>query len=349
MRMFKMSGFVKVVLAGVALAAGLHASAVPRVVVSIAPLHSLVAGLMDGVGEPRLLIPADRSPHTYALRPSDARALESAALVLWIGPALENFLERPLANLVRDAEILAVLDVPGLRRLAPRDDRGLALAGTYAGAADEADGEHDGHGHGPQAASTDPHVWLDPRNAQVILRAAAAALARIDPPRAALYERNLAARLAELDALDERIAQRMAPLAGRRFIVFHDAYQYFERHYRLEPGGVLTLNPEVSPGADRIRRMRRTMMAGDVACLFIEPQFPRAIASTLTAGTDARVALLDPLGAELVPGPGLYVRLLETMAASFVECLAPLPAAALDPAGTAAAFGPGSAERRAPA
>ncbi len=294
------------------------AMAAPTVVASIAPVHSLVAAVMHGVGEPRLLVPGASSPHSWTLRPSDARAIESAGLVVWVGPGLENFLERPIASLVREGEVLRLADTDGLRLLPLRDDHDHG---------DDRRGEG-GHGHGRAhdggrgTAGVDLHVWLDPANAQRMVARIGEALARIDPAHAATYRHNAAVLHERLTALDARIAGELAPLGRHRFVVFHDGFQYFEKRYGLSSAGVLTVNPEVSPGAERIRRLRARIAATGIGCVFVEPQFPIAIAETLVEGTGARIGRIDPLGAGITPGPELYPRLIENLAASFRECLA---------------------------
>ncbi len=167
------------------------------------------------------------------------------------------------------------------------------------------------------------HLWLDPENAWLMAERIGEALARVDPAHADAYRRNAAALRQRLVALDERLARQLAPFAGRRFIVFHDGFQYFENRYGLAPAGVLTVNPEVSPGAERVRRLRARIVDGGISCVFIEPQFSAGIAETLVDGTGARVARLDPIGAGIAPGPDLYPRLLEAMEASFRACMAP--------------------------
>jgi len=309
-----------------------HASPLvsPVVVASIAPVHSLVAAVMQGVAEPRLLVPGGSSPHAYALRPSDARALQSASLVVWIGPGLETFLERSITSLASGAQVLRLADTPGLRLLPlrgtdPDDDGGHAHPHGHVHAGHE-------HEHEPapgadrHLAGIDMHLWLDPENGWRMAERIGETLAAMDPANAAAYRRNVGALRERLVSLDERIARRMAGLAGRGFIVFHDGYRYFEDRYGLVPAEVLTVNPEASPGADRVRRIRSRILEGNVGCLFIEPQFPAAIAGTLVAGTAARIGRLDPLGAALAPGPGLYEQLLSGLAASFADCLLP-PAA----------------------
>jgi len=281
------------------------------VVASIAPVHSLVAAVMAGVGEPRLLVPGGSSPHSHALRPSDARAIEAAGLVVWVGPGLENFLERPIASLARASGVLRLADTEGLRLLPLRDEDGHGHSHGH------------GHRHGAAGADIDMHLWLDPANAQRMAERIGEALAGIDPDNAEAYRRNALALRERLAALDEEIARRMAPLAGRPFVVFHDGYQYFEKRYGLAQAGVLTVNAEVSPGAERIRRLRTRIAADGIACVFVEPQFSTTIAQAVVEGSDAKIGRLDPLGAGLAPGPGLYPRLIENLAASFRECLAP--------------------------
>lgn len=325
---FRRAHGFKSLLALVVLAFGPGAAAAPTVVASIAPVHSLVAAVMQGVGVPRLLVPGGSSPHAHALRPSDARAIESATLLVWVGPGLENFLARPITSLVREGEVLRLADTEGLHLLPLRDDHDHEHG--------HAGNRRQGDGHGNQqepggdahvaAAGTgiDMHVWLDPANAQRMVASIGAALARIDPANAASYADNAAVLRERIAALDERIADELAPLAGRRFVVFHDGFQYFEKRYGLASAGVLTVNPEVPPGAERVRRLRSRIATTGIGCVFVEPQFPIAIAETLVEGSGARIGRIDPLGADLAPGAELYPRLLEAMAGSFRDCLAPV-------------------------
>src|SRR5690606_38927163 len=237
-----------------------------------------------------------------------------------VGPGLESFLERPIASLVRGGEVLRLVDTPGLRLLPLRDATGRG--------GDQPGPEHHAHGHrhddDPRSeqgssgtvARIDMHLWLDPENAWLMAGRIGEALAALDPANAQAYRRNAAALRQRLMALDDHIAGRLASVTGRDFIVFHDGYGYFENRYGLAPAGVLTVNPEVSPGAERVRRLRGRIADGGIACVFIEPQFSAAIAQALVDGTGARVGRLDPLGAGIAPGPDLYPRLLENLAAS---------------------------------
>jgi zinc transport system substrate-binding protein len=284
----------------------------PDVAASIAPVHSLVARVMQGAGTPHLLLPPGASPHDHALRPSDAAALERAALVFWVGPRLERWLTRSLTTLAAGARVVRLADTPGLTRLALRE-----------GAVFEADGHGPAPDHGEDG--TDPHLWLDPMNAKLWLGAIAAALAEADPARRALYRANAEAARGEIDALVAEIDARLAPVRGRPFVVFHDSFHYFEHRFGIEAAGAVALGDARAPGPARIARIRDRIGAlraatGDI-CLFREPQFRAALVDTLAASAGVRIELLDPLGASLRPGPDLYPELLRGLADSLAGCL----------------------------
>jgi zinc transport system substrate-binding protein len=280
-----------------------------EVVASIAPVHSLAARVMQGTSAPYLLLPPGASPHDHALRPSDAAALERAALVFWIGPGLEFWLERPLTTLATRARVIRLADTPGLTRLALRE-----------GAAFEAHDDSSGAAHAED--ETDPHLWLDPVNAKLWLDTIAAALAEADPQNRALYLANAAAGRAELDALASEIDARLAPVRDRPFVVFHDAFHYFERRFSIEAAGAVALSDARAPGPARIARIRELIRALGAICLFREPQFRADLAATVAEGTaGVRIGLLDPLGANLQPGPDLYPNLLRGLADSIAGCL----------------------------
>jgi zinc transport system substrate-binding protein len=286
-----------------------EASEALGVVVSILPLHGLVTAVMAGVGSPHLLVRGGASPHDASLRPSDARALSAARLVVWAGPGLEAFLVKPLRALAGAARVLTLAEAPGMVLLKQR-----------AGGAFEA--EAGGEGDRGHAESVNPHLWLDPRNAIEIARRVAAALAGLDPGNAPRYAANLARLVARLEALDRELAARLGPLAGIPFAVFHDAYPYLEARYGLRALGALTVNPAVPPGAKRLAALRARLRELGATCVFAEPQFRPAVVAALVEGTGARAATLDPLGAGLAPGPEAYFVLMRELADGLAACLA---------------------------
>lgn len=318
--------------------------AAPAVVASIKPIHSLVAAVMQGVGEPTLLVKGGASPHTYAMRPSDATALDEADVVFWVGESLETFLTDPLDTLTEDARVVELMEAEGVATLANREggvlegeahdaheeggeeggerhDHGHAREDDHDHEHEHAEAQADREGHGHDHGATDPHIWLGPGNAAAILDAVAETLSDADPENAARYSENAARARQMLASLDAEIDAQLAPVEDVPFIVFHDAYQYFQRHYGLNMVGSITLSPDRAPGAARIAEIREEIAETGAACVFAEPQFEPRIVGVVTEGTEARQANVDPVGADLADGPDLYPRLLKEMANSFSECL----------------------------
>ncbi|NBB47257.1 zinc ABC transporter solute-binding protein [Rhizobium sp. CRIBSB] len=336
------------------------ASAAPDVVVSIKPVHSLVASIMKGVGEPSLIVEGSASPHTYTLKPSNARALENADLVFWVGPGLEAFLEKPLEALPKKAKVVELEDAPGMTKLPFRE--GGAFEGHEHDDHAETGGDHDGHaheeaGHAEHAEAehthdhghdqkaeeaavsaeshgheehdhdehahggTDMHLWLDPTNAKVMAAEIAKTLSEADPANKGIYEANLAALDTEISALDSEIAAQLKPVLEKPFIVFHDAYQYFEKHYGVRVAGSVTVSPETMPGAERLSTIRAKIEELGAACVFAEPQFEPKLIGIVTEGTQAKSGVLDPEGGALEAGPALYGQLMRNLATSMSTCL----------------------------
>jgi zinc transport system substrate-binding protein len=328
---------------------------VPRVAVDIAPVHSLVARVMDGVGAPDLVIPPGASPHEYSLRPSEARALQEADLVFWVGEDLTPWLEGAVETLAEGAEVTALLEADGVARLSFREDalfeahdhghaghdrdhdeahdhdhdhdHGHDEAGHDDHAHDdhghddheehaEADG-HDDHAHG----AYDPHAWLSPDNAAAWLTVIAAELSAADPENAGTYEANGAAAAAEIEALRAEIDATLAPVRDGRFIVFHDAYQYFETAFDIPAAGAISLSDASDPSPARIAEIQGRVTDEAIDCVLAEPQYSPALVSTVLDGTEAETGVLDPLGSDLEPGPALYPQLLRNLADTLAACL----------------------------
>jgi zinc transport system substrate-binding protein len=294
----------------------------PDVVASIKPVHSLAAGVAAGIAEPHLLVGGAASPHTYSLRPSDARALAQADLVFRIGDELEIFLHKPLASLAGGARVLDLMEQPGMV-LHPLREGGTWEEHAHhpeSGAGHDHDHDHD-HGHAHGEGARDAHVWLDVANAKVMVAAMADAFAVADPDNAARYRTNAGALDRRLDELDAELRARLAPVADRPFMVFHDAYSYLEARYGLTAVGAITVNPEQAPSAGHLSRIREKLRSLDAACIFAEPQFEPAVVSRIVEGTGTRTGVLDPLGADIENGPDLYFTMMRRLAASLADCL----------------------------
>lgn len=270
---------------------------------------------MKGVGEPAILVDGAASPHGYSLKPSQASALQEADVIFWIGPELETFLEKPIETIAGKAEAVALIDADGVKTLAPRE--GGAFEAHDHGE-EEGHGHDHGHAHGEEV---DGHVWLDPENAKAFVAAIATALEKADPANAAAYGANASAETARIDALIAATKEKLKPVAGKSFIVFHDAYHYYEARFGVEAAGSITVNPEVAPGAERIAELQARLKELGAACIFAEPQFEPKLVATIAEGTSARSGTLDPLGTTLKNGPDLYHQLIDGLTASLTGCL----------------------------
>jgi len=286
----------------------------PRVAADIAPVQSIAARVMAGVGTPDLVIPPGASPHGYALRPSEARALQAADLVVWVGPALTPWLADPIDTLAPTARHLALEDAPGVELLPARAGDGFEP---------RAHGEDHGddHDHGPEA-TVDGHLWLSPANAAAAARAIAAALAERDPEHAPAYAANAAAFAAELATLSAAIDAELAPVRDKPWLAFHDAFRYFEAAFDIPAAGSVILQEGVEPSAARVAAIRDRVRDSHVVCAFTEPQFEPRLLHTVIEGTEVRTGEIDDIGATLAPGPDLYPTLLRGIADGLRACLA---------------------------
>jgi zinc transport system substrate-binding protein len=301
-------------------------AAAPDVLVSIKPIHSLVASVMKGVGEPKLIVEGAASPHTYNMRPSNAAALQNADLIFWVGHGMEAFLEKPLESLGSKATVVTLEETPGLTKLKFREggvfepeaeeeghDHGH---GHAAGADDEGhdDGDHDHEGN-------DVHLWLDPMNAKVFVAEIEKQLVQADAENAATYQKNAAELIKGIDALDAEIKETVSPIKDKPFIVFHDAYQYFEHRYGVKVAGSITVSPETMPGAERVQEIHRKVEDLGATCVFAEPQFEPKLVKVVTEGSKARSGILDPEAGALTEGPDLYFEMMRSISTSLKTCL----------------------------
>ncbi|MEX0348934.1 MAG: zinc ABC transporter substrate-binding protein [Paracoccaceae bacterium] len=372
---------------------------VPNVAVDIAPVHSLVARVMDGVGTPDLIVPPGASPHEYSLRPSEAAALQNATLVFWMGEDLTPWMEGAVETLADGATVTTLLESGGTLLLDFResalfeahdhgdhDDHGHDAHGEdkdhddhgdehahddehghdehgkdddheheqhaedkdhddhehgeehahddehghddhaegddhdheeHADHDDHGDHDHDAHGHGEH----DPHAWLSPANAETWLNLIAAQLSSADPDNAGTYFANAAAAREEMAALSAEVAQVLDPVRGGSFIVFHDAYQYFEDAFDFPAAGAISIGDASDPSPARIAEVQARITDEGVDCVLAEPQFNPGIIATVLDGTEANTGVIDPLGSALEPGAALYPQLIRGMAQTLAECL----------------------------
>ena len=319
--MFKYIQKLSITLLFLLFAANTSANADIKVVTSIKPIHSLASYLMDGVGKPDLIVDGYNSPHAFAMKPSHAKMLQNADLIFWVGEDMESFLEKPLNSIAKKAEKIELMEIKGLNKLEFRErnifeeheDHGHDEHKEHGHKEDKHD-DHQGHAHGEH----DPHIWLDPMNAKVILSEMAEHLIENDQKNEAKYKENLKKAHKDLDKLTKKVKSELNK--DFKSIVFHDAYQYFEKRFDINILGAFTVNPDVMPGAEQLAEIREVIEHDKVSCIFSEPQFNPDIIKVVAKDTNIATGVIDPLGATLDPGKDLYFDLIGNMSKSFKGC-----------------------------
>lgn len=317
----------------------LSAQSAPSVSVDIAPLHSLVSQVMQGVAEPNLLIPPEASPHQYTLRPSQAKSLSDANIVFWMGESFTPWLEKAMDNIASSAQKIEMLELDGTiihefregATFESHDDHEQEVHHDDKHDADkeqhhdeqqvankevhhEEEGHHDDHGK-------NPHAWLDPENAKFWVAKIKEILSTQDPANASTYSRNAADATAKLDQLIQQTRVSIDALGEVKFIVFHDAYQYFEERFHISAAGAIALGDAEDPSPARIAEIRETVKNSAVTCVFSEPQFNPGLVHSVFEGTSvSTIAVMDPLGADIAPGSGHYPALIQKMVNSLTQC-----------------------------
>ena len=324
-------------LATTLIGGGAHADT-PQVAVDIAPVHSLVARVMEGVAVPDLIIQPGASPHEYSLRPSEAAALQASDLVFWVGPGLTPWLADTIETLAQEASVTALSKLDGTVKLEFRESAMFEVHDhdDHSGHDDHADHDadddhdehddhadhdgtvgHDEHDHG----AYDPHTWLSPKNAMTWLNAIAGQLSSVDPDNAGVYFANAAAGRAEIEVLMGDVTAILDPLRNGRFIVFHDAYQYFEQDFNFPASGALSISDASDPSPARIAEIRDRIAEQGIDCVLAEPQFNPGLIATVLDGTDAQTGILDPIGSDLEPGSALYPDMIRNLAKALASCM----------------------------
>lgn len=292
-----------------------------RIVVTIKPIHALVAQVMGSTGSADLLVGGNASPHTYQLKPSDARKIAAADVIFRVSEAVEPFTGKIAALLSKRTELVTLQTAPGIMTLmrregGPFDSHFHTEAASHSTAHDHADDHDDAN------SAIDGHVWLDPANAKVMLDEIARVLSKQTPGLAATYQANSVSAKARIDQLSSDIERDLAPVSGRPYVVFHDAYQYFEKRFKLNVVGSITVNPDVPPSGKRLSALRARIMKSRAGCVFGEPNFDAKVIASIIEGTGARSGVLDPEGTSLAAGPDLYEQLMRELATNVKACLA---------------------------
>ena len=297
-----------------------------KVVTTIKPLHSLIANVMDGVGEPALIIEGSTSPHSFTLKPSHAKLLEEADIIFWVGESIETFMERPLESIVKNAEVVEFMEVESINKLKFREESIFEDHDDHDNHDDHDDNDdhdehddqngHDDHGHAH--GEFDAHIWLDPMNAKEMVHEIAHELSDLDPANKDKYEANAQATIQALDQLVKDIEKEINKDA--KFVVFHDAYQYFEERFGVRAAGALTLNTDVLPGAKQIADIQDVIKDRGIKCIFSEPQFNPKIITTIAEDMNIKTGVFDPLGANIDSNKDLYFKLIQNLGDELKGC-----------------------------
>jgi len=303
-----------------------YANADIKVVTSIKPIHSITSYIMDGVGSPDLIVDGYNSPHNFQLKPSHAKMLQNADLVIFVGEGIEEFLEKPLESIAKDAKKFALLEQSGFKKLKFREKNIFEEHDDHDNhddhdkkakkKDDHDDHGHDDHGHGH--GEYDPHIWLDPINAKAMIKKITKLLSKMDKENSSTYKSNSKKAIKEIDMMVKEIKSEMNK--DLKFVVFHDAYQYFENRFDISVLGALTVNTDVLPGAEQLAEIREVIEHENVNCIFSEPQFNPDIINAIAMDTNVKTGVLDPLGATLEPGKYLYFDLIKNISKSFKGC-----------------------------
>jgi len=282
-----------------------------NVVTSIKPLYGITQFLMQGVGTPHLLLNTTTSPHTYRLRPSQIKILHSADLIIWISPQIESFLQKPLSQLDNSKQ-LQLINEKSMHRLPARQ------GGEWS----HSHHEHEHHDlHEKEAIHIDPHLWLSPKNGIQIAQSISAHLQQHDPKNETIYQKNTLQFIKIVEGINTELTQQLASVRAQPFLVFHDAYQYFEQAYQLNAVGTITISPEQNPSAKRLHKLKQRIQTMQVSCLFAEPQFKNKIVKLLHQETQIKTAWLDPIGTNLATDKNSYFELLRHLSLQIKNCL----------------------------
>jgi zinc transport system substrate-binding protein len=276
-----------------------------KVMVSIKPLYSLVAGVMGDTGRPELIVEGMQSPHGYQLKPSQVSAMQDADVIFYISPDLETFLAKPLANLPMGVQKVALAEQSGVELLNIRDLSGDKITSV--------------------PVRHDPHIWMSTANAKIMVGYIIHALSDMNPQNTTKYIQNGTNLMVRLQKLDTQLRQQMKPYKGGSYIAYHDAFQYFDHDYGLNAAAAITQDPEQEPGAKRLEQVRAIVKDKGIRCVFSEPEFNSRLIGTVVEGTGARTAVIDEIGGDIPDGSDQYFTLMHRTADAFAQCLTPLP------------------------
>ena len=283
-----------------------------KVVTTIKPIHSLVAGVMDGLGSPSLIVDGSNSPHNFSLKPSHAKMIEDAEIIFWVGEDLETFMIKPLESIANNATKVSFMDLDSIIKLKFKEENILEVEGYN----DDHDDHDDHYKHAD--GEFDAHIWLDPKNAIEIVNEIAKTLSLKDPNNKNVYYSNAEKLNHSLNELIKKI--NLSINKDARFIVFHDAYQYFEKRFDVSSAGALILNEEALPSAKKVSEIHKIIKKQNINCIISEPQFNPNIIKSIAQDSSILTRSFDPLGSSFDTNKNLYFEMILSLSNSLKDC-----------------------------
>lgn len=296
------------ILQTIALALALFPATVmagPKVVVSLKPLELLVRAVATEDTRVTALVGPGSNPHNYAMKPSQRRALAEADAVFWVGPEMETFLTRLLSG----------------DEFRSRSHAFMPAADGDRPTEDDHHHEHDHHHSENEGNESDPHIWLDPTTSLNMAREIHSVLKTLPDADTAALDANLAAFEQALALAEEDINQQLEPARGLSLFIYHNAFTHFATHYDLPLAGVLTLNPELSPGARHIAEVQNKLRKATRPCLMTERPFNRESWDPILGDVAVTFSDWDPLASNIKADSAGYVAFQKAVAEAVLDCL----------------------------
>jgi zinc transport system substrate-binding protein len=307
------------------------ASETKGVITTIQPINALVNAVIGNTGGSTLLIPSEVSPHEFKLKPSDVKTLQDGNIIFYISNHLESSITKVFKNLPKNIKIINLMEETGINHLAIRDNEAWERHDHHDDHDKHAkkDDDHDDHDkhakkdddHDDHEKEDDVHIWLDPDNAIKIIQKVNKELSLLFPENSQIYNKNATNIINKITELKSELKEELLSIKDKPYIVFHDAYQYFEKVFGLNAVGSIALEDDVATSPKQISYIRNKIIKSNVSCVFQEPQFDSKLVKTVVEGTDAKIGTLDPLGVDIANKKNFYLQLLRNMSKSLKKCL----------------------------
>ncbi|MDC0092874.1 zinc ABC transporter substrate-binding protein [Alphaproteobacteria bacterium] len=306
------------------------------VITTIQPINSLVNAIIGNTGKTISIIPGEQSPHDFKLRPSDVKVLQNGNIIFYVSNHLESSVTKVFKNLPKNIKLINLMEDTGIKHLAIRDNAAWERHDHHGhddhddhdkhGKKHDDHDDHDKHGkkhddHDDHEKEDDVHIWLSPDNAIKIVQKVNEVLSLYFPENSKIYNDNKTKFINKIKNLQKELVKELSPIKDKPYIVFHDAYQYFEKTFELNAVGSVALEGDIASSPKQISFIKDKIIKSKASCVFQEPQFDSKLVKIVVEGTDAKIGTLDPLGVNITGDKDFYLQLLTNMAKSLKECL----------------------------